>query len=330
MSTINWLFEINFAVFAVFLALFVTELMGSVLLLFFYDTARSKVLAHIVPIWEVTGTFAAFWVVTADFAYPSMLWPVATLFAPWIVVFLIFLVARNASISFAEFIIKRRWLDEKKLYQAYALSTLLLGVVAVVILSAIVSGVGVDLASLSFSATTWLTSPASIPYLLGVVVIGVGLAPVFYDLPAMRRLSVPLTVIGVAVEAVALYVYSSSFLSGYFLIPALLTILPAVLYQFPGTAPLVTNKLVFGLVTTLVIFSQSYLVYPTAFNGGLPVDAVTTTGPMVGAYYILSAAGIVIVGLLMVLYLSTVTRVGRLPPHAPVGSPPVPAQPEHR
>ena len=146
----------------------------------------------------------------------------------------------------------------------------------------------------------------------------------------MRRLSVPLTVIGVAVEAVALYVYSSSFLSGYFLIPALLTILPAVLYQFPGTAPLVTNKLVFGLVTTLVIFSQSYLVYPTAFNGGLPVDAVTTTGPMVGAYYILSAAGIVIVGLLMVLYLSTVTRVGRLPPHAPVGSPPVPAQPEHR
>ena len=329
MSTINWLFEINFAVFSVFLALFVTELMGAILLLFFYDAARHKVLAHIVPIWEVTGTFAAFWVVTADFAYPSMLWPVATLFAAWIVVFLIFLVARNASISFAEYIIKRRWLDEKKLYQAYALSTVLLGVVAVVILSAIVSGVGVDLTSLSFSATTWLLNPASIPYLLGVVVIGVGLAPVFYDLPNMRRLAVPLTTVGVVVEAAALYLYSGSFLSGYFLIPALLTILPAVLYQFPRTASLVSNKLLFGLVTALVIFSQSYLVYPTAFKGGLSVDAVTTTGPMVNAFYILSIAGIVIVGLLMLLYLSTVTRTGRVPPHAPVASPPVPGRPEH-
>ena len=330
MSTINWLFEINFAVFSVFLALFVTELMGAVLLLFFYDASRHKVLAHIVPIWEVTGTFAAFWVVTADFAYPSMLWPVATLFAPWIVVFLIFLVARNASISFAEYIVKRRWLDEKKLYQAYALSTLLLGVVAVVILSAIVSGVGVDLVSRSFSATAWLTNPGSVPYLLGVVVLGVGLAPVFYDLPSMRRLAVPLTVIGVAVEATALYLYAASFLTGYFLVPALLTILPAVLYQFPGTAALVTNKLVFGLVTALVIFSQSYLVYPTAFHGGLSVDGVTTTGPMVGAFYVLSAAGIVIVGLLMVLYLSIVTRTSRGPPHAPTPSPPVPAQADRR
>ena len=330
MSTINWLFEINFAVFAVFLALFVTELMGAILLLFFYDSARSKVLAHVVPIWEVTGTFAAFWVVSADFAYPSMLWPVATLFAPWIVVFLIFLVARNASISFAEYIIKRRWLDEKKLYQSYAVSTLFLGVVAIVMLSAIVSGVGVDLATTSFSATAWLTNAGSLPYLLGVVVIGVGLAPVFYDLPPLRRLTVPLTVVGVAVEAAALYLYSASFLSVYFLIPALLTILPAVLYQFPRTAALVTDKLVFGLVTALVIFSQSYLVYPTAFHGGLPVDAVTTTGPMVGAYYVLSAAGIAIVGLLMVLYLSTVTRAGRAPPPAPVASPPVSGQPERR
>lgn len=330
MSTINWLFEINFAVFSVFLALFVTELMGAVLLLVSYDSARRAVLSHIVPIWEVTGTFAAFWVVTADFAYPSMLWPVATLFAPLIVIFLIFLVARNASISFAEYIIKRRWLDEKKLYQAYALSTILLGVVAVLMLSAIVSGVGVDLVSMSFSVASWAASPASIPYLLGVLVIGVGLAPVFYDLGRLRRLTLPITTVGVGVEAAALYVYSASFLSAYFLVPVVLTILPAALYQYPRTAPLVTNKFVFVLVATIVIFAQSYLVYPTAFRGGIPVDAVTATGPMVDAYYVLSAAGAVIVGLLMALYLSAAARAGRVPPHPPAAQAPVVAQPEQQ
>jgi len=312
MPTTNWLFYINFAVFSVFLTLFITELMGAILLLVAYERSKHRVLEHVVPIWEVTGTFAVFWVVTADFAYPSMLIPVATLLAGYIVVFLILLVARNASISFAEFIVKRTWLDEKKLYQTYAASTLLLGGVVVLILSAIVSGAGVDLATLSFSFVGWLTNPGSVPYLLGVLVIGVGLAPVFYGIGELRRWSLPLTVVGVAIEASALYLYASSFLSDLFLVPAVLTILPAVLYQSSRTAPIVTNKIVFGVVSCLIIFSQSYLVYPTAFHGGITVDAVTTTGPMVNAFLLLSAVGIVLVGLLMALYLAVVTRSGRL------------------
>jgi len=311
MSTTNWPFYINFGIFSVFLTLFVTELMGAVLLLLAYDAAKRKVLPYIVPIWEVTGTFAVFWVVTADFAYPSMLLPVASLLAAWIVVFLIFLVARNASISFAEYIVKRRWLDERKLYRAYALSTVLLGVVVVVILSAIVSGAGVDLATMTFSAWGWLTAAGSVPYLVGVVLIASGLAPVFYGVEGMRRWSVPLTTLGVLVEVTALGFYARSFLTWSLLVPAVLTVLAAVLFQVPRTAPLVTNKLVFGLLSSLIIFSQTFLVYPTAFAGRLNVDAVTTTGPMVPAFEILSVAGAIVVGLLMVLYMVAARRSAR-------------------
>lgn len=311
MPTTNWLFYINFAVFSVFLTLFITELMGAILLLVAYDRAKARVLEHVVPIWEVTGTFAVFWVVTADFAYPSMLIPVATLLAGYIVVFLILLVARNASISFAEYIVKRTWLDDKKLYQTYAVATILLGAVVVVILSAIVSGAGVTLATLSFSFVGWLTNPGSLPYLLGVLLIGVGLAPVFYGIEELRRWALPVTVLGVAVEAVALHLYAGRFVNGSFLVPALLTILPAVLFQSSRTAPIVTNKIVFGAVGCLIIFSQSYLVYPTAFRGAITVAAVTTTGPMVGAFDILSAAGFVIVGLLMAFYLFVANRSSR-------------------
>ncbi len=329
MPTTNWLFYTNFAVFSVFLTLFITELMGAFLLLFFYERSKQRVLEYVVPIWEVTGTFAVFWVVTADFAYPSMLFPVASLLAAYIVIFLIFLVARNASISFAEFIIKRRWLDEKKLYQMYAVSTLLIGVVVVVMLSAIVSGAGVDLASLTFSFTGWLTNAGSLPYLLGVLLIGIGLAPVFYDIQELRRWTLPLAAVGVAVEGAALDLYSTSFLSLPFLAPAVLTVLPAILYQSRGLGKVVSNKIVFGFVGSLIIFSQSYLVYPTAFHGGITVNAVTTSGPMVNAFLLLSSVGLAVIGLLMAFYMIVAGRSARSSLSRPGPGSPVSIGPRH-
>ena len=311
MLIINWLFYINFAVFSVFLTLFVTEMMGAVLLLLFWEKSRKKVLEYIIPVWEVTGTFAAFWVVTADFAYPVLIIPVASMFAATIIIFPILFVGRNASISFGEYIISSGWLDEKKLYRLYSLFTLLIGLVVVAVLSGIVSGRGVNLSNFSFSLATWISAPASILYIAGVLLIAIGLAPIFYSLEELRRLTLPLTVFGVLISGLSLYLYSASFMTYMFLVPALLTILPPLLYQSGRTAPIVSNRLVFGALATIIIFSMNYLVYPTAFGGRLPVDAVTTSGPMAGAFIVLSAAGAVIVGMLMFLYILAVRNSGR-------------------
>jgi len=321
MSITDWPFYINFAVFAVFLSLFLTELMGGILLLLFYDSAKKKVLPYIVPIWEVTGTFAAFWVVTADFAYPKLIPAVATLFPAAIIVFLIFVVARNASISFAEYIVKRRWIDEKKLYQAYGVSTLLIALVVLMILSTIVSGAGITLGPIAFSFGAWITTPAILLYLVGVVLIAVGLAPVFYDLGSFRRLTLLLTALGVAAEVGSLTLISRGFLAWPLLLASVFTLLAAVLYQSRRTAPVVTNKVVFAILSCVIVFSLNYLVYPTAFanagGGPLSVDSITTKGPMVGAFVVLSAAGSVIVTLLMVLYMLAASRAARRGTYAP-------------
>ena len=96
--------------------------------------------------------------------------------------------------------------------------------------------------------------------------------------------------------------------------PVLLTLVPPLLYQSRVTAPLVSNKLVFGTVTTFIIFSLNYIVYPTAFGGRLVVDEITAKGPMAEAFLLLSAAGAVIIGLLMILYIVAVrnARKGRV------------------
>jgi cytochrome bd ubiquinol oxidase subunit II len=308
---VNGIFEVNYAVFSVFAALIITEIMGAVVMLVAWP-AKSKVLDYIVPIWELTGTFGAFWVVTGGFAYPALLVPVATIFAPLLVVFLILWVARSASIAFAEFITKRGWIDEAKLYRAYAASTLALGLVVLVLLSSLVGGQGVDLASSSFSILSW-TTIGNLLFVLGTLVLGVGLAPVFYDLEPLRKLVLPFACAGVALSIFAYWLMSPSLVTPWTAVPVLLTLLAASLYLWPKSRRFVTNKAIFLLVLSIIIFSLQPLVYPSAIGQALTVDAVTTGGAMAEAFVSITTIGVILLALMLVLY----TRIAGRGPSGP-------------
>lgn len=305
----NLVFEVNFAVFSVFASLLITEIMGSVLLLFLYEATKKSVLQYIVPIWEVTGTFGAFWVVVSYFAFPSLLVPVAEMFAPLLVVFLILIVARNSSIVFGEFIIKRRWLDEKKLYRAYSISTLLLGIVVLILLSALVSGKGINLTDDTFSIGAWASSPGSFVFLVGTLVLGVGLAPVFFDLRQLKNEAMLLTIIGLGISIGSYYLYSSSLISGLISIPIAIAILAVLLFFVsPKTARVVTNKAVFITLLSIAIFSLQSLVYPSTLGKSLPIDSVTITGVTVSEFTVLTSFGVVFIGALLVFYMFIAMR----------------------
>jgi len=307
----NAIFEVNYAAFSVFASLLITEIMGAVVLLVTWP-AREKVLDYLVPIWEITGTFGAFWVVTGVFAYPSLLVPVAAIFTPLLIVFLILWVARGSTIAFAEFITKRGWLDEAKLYRAYSVATVLLGLVVLVLLSSLVGGQGVDLTSGSFSISTWAT-PGSIVFVLGTLLLVVGLAPVFFDLQALRRLVLPLAVAGVALSVLSYSLMSSALLTWWMLVPVLLTLAAGILYMLPRTTGLVANKAVFLLVLCVIVFSLQPLVYPRAIGQAIPIDAVTTAGAMSDAFLSVTAVG----GLLLVAMLLLYIRVAAKGPSGP-------------
>lgn len=304
----NLVFEVNYAVFAIFASLLITEIIGSVVLLLFWKQAKSKVLEYIVPVWEITGTFGAFWVVTGDFAYPSLLIPIAEIFAPLLIVFLILFVARNSSIVFAEFIIKRKWLDEVKLYKAYALSTLGLGLTVLVLLSSLVSGAGMDLSSNSFSLLAWISSPGSALFVIGTLAIGVGIAPVFFSLKPMKNIVLPVASVGIIVSVLSYYLYSPSFVSGWMLIPIALTLAAGILFMSDKTAGIATNKAIFIAVLSATIFSLQFVVYPTLAGGAISVDTVTTGGPMASAYLSITAIGGTILAIMLALYMSIVKR----------------------
>lgn len=308
----NLIFETNFAIFSVFASLLITEVMAAVVLLLFYDAAKERVLGYVVPIWEVTGTFAAFWVVTGDMAYPRLLVPVATIFGALLTVFLIAIVGRNASIVFGEFIMKRRWLDAKGLYKAYALSTVLAGVTALILLSSLVSGAGV-LSNASPLTTpldllAWASKAGSWLFLSGTLLIGVGLAPVFFDIRPFARKYFGFTLLGVLASVGAYYAYSPSLVSVYFAVPILLTVAANLLYFSKRTAGLVTNKAVFLAVLAVIVFSLQTTVYPRFLGQALSVDTVTTTGPLVPVFYVTTWVGGALLAAMLVVYLWAVTR----------------------
>jgi len=306
---LNAIFELYFAVFSLFASLLITELMGAVVLLLFWKQAKSKVLEYIVPIWEVTGTFAALVVVMGDFAYPTLLIPIALIFAPLLTVFLILIVARNASIVFAEFIIKRKWLDKEKLFKLYAASTLVLGITVLIILSALISGAGVNFAQKTFSFAAWLSSPGSILFVVGTLGIGIGAAPVFFSLRSMKNRVLPLTGAGIGLSVLAYYLYSPSFVSVLMLIPVVLTLLVGVLFLISKkTAAIVSNKAIFIAVLSIIIFSLQFLVYPSAIGGAVSIDAVTTSGSLTSAYFSITAVGGTMLAILLGFYMNTAMR----------------------
>jgi cytochrome d ubiquinol oxidase subunit II len=298
---------VNYAAFSVFAALLVTEIMGAAMLLLEWDAAKKRVLDYVIPIWEITGTFGAFWVVTGDFAFPTLLVPVAAIFSPLLAVFLILFVARNASIAFAEFIIKRRWIDDVKLYRAYALATVVLGLVVLVLLSALVGGQGVDLTAGSFSLVSWATT-ASVAFVLGALLLCVGLAPVFFDLPPRRNLVLPLAGAGIILSVLSYWLMSPALLTLWMAIPVILTLAGGVLYVSPRTKKLVANKAVFILMLSVIVFSLQPLIYPGVLGRVLPIDAVTTSGVMADAFVTITALGALLLAVMLGLYVRVAMR----------------------
>ena len=173
---------------------------------------------------------------------------------------------------------------------------------------ALVSGKGVDLKAGTFSLAAWISSPGSLPFVIGALLIGIGLAPVFYSLPPFRKLVLPVTAVGILVSILSFYLYSPSLISSWVVIPILLTLAAALLYLTHKTDKIVSNKAIFISLLSIIIFSLQFLIYPSMLGQVLPFDAVTTTGPMASAYLTITLIGTPLLVVMLAFYMTIATR----------------------
>jgi cytochrome d ubiquinol oxidase subunit II len=175
-----------------------------------------------------------------------------------------------------------------------------------VLLSALVSGAGVNFSNETFSLGAWVSSPGSLLFVIGTLGIGIGVAPVFFSLKTLKKIVLPLTGAGIGLSVLAYYLYSPSFVSNLMLIPVALTLLAGVLFvTSKRTAAIVSNKAIFITILSVIIFSLQFLVYPSAIGGAINVDAVTASGPMTSAFFSVTAVGGVLLAIMLGFYMNT-------------------------
>jgi hypothetical protein len=81
-----------------------------------------------------------------------------------------------------------------------------------------------------------------------------------------------------------------------------------LLYLWPRTAKIVTNKAVFLALLAIIIFSLQPLVYPKVIGQALAIDSVTTAGAMADAFVSVTVVGGVLLVVMLALYMRIAAR----------------------
>lgn len=307
---------LNAAIFSMFFAMISSELMAASAIIFRYEESVSKVFKFLVPIWEVTGTFFVFYAVNIEALVPDALPFIAYTFTPYILVFLILYIGRNSSIISAEYIWKNRIVDRKMLYRIYAIVTYALGIMILIIYTAVISGSGVGFSSNSFSLYSFISFLPDDGFIIGSAIILFGLASVFYDLDVKNYLPFAVMVLGMLIAAPSL-IALNDLTDEYLLIPAgILTIFPAILRLFPGYRSLASNKLLVQALLASSSFLIIFSAYPWILGRSLNITTLLNSSVMQQQIFYTTIIGGILLLIMTIVFFRVFSRAserGRMP-----------------
>ncbi len=200
-------FFINYGIFSAMLTLLLVETGASVLVLLNYSRYIDRVLKYIVPIWEVNGTFVAFYLVNLEATYPYMVKLIGTVYIAPVLAGLIIFMAHNAYLAYSEYIGKE---EPKRLYmKIYSTSMVLVAFIAVSILTSAVSGIGINPGKMSISLLTMFLNGYNILMFIGIVLITLSSTLMFFNARISNWNFTPLLLaaIGIIVVGIASLIY---------------------------------------------------------------------------------------------------------------------------
>ncbi|AAT43450.1 hypothetical protein [Picrophilus oshimae] len=275
-----------------------------------FERYEKNVLKHIVPVWEITGTFIVFFVVELELIYSSLVPISSYLLIPLVGIFVAFLILRNAWIIYAEFLWKDgKSINKRNLYRFYSIATFIMVAVFLIAVSALIYGKGINLDSsnLSGSYINFVPLFSTFYFYLffaGTLILMYGFSMVFYRTSEKRYMPLLFNIAGIIISAYGLYglTFNDKLLSiDYLLIPVIIGIIIPVLYIFDKTTYLASYKPFFFVLMIIGIF---FLEYPVNYiaAGAFPVKIFESPAPMLGFNIILSIAGGIGVTLLMIAY----------------------------
>ncbi|MGI0100911.1 MAG: cytochrome d ubiquinol oxidase subunit II [Candidatus Micrarchaeaceae archaeon] len=300
----NVLYAVNYFVFSVFLAMFMAEIGFAVITLMYYKQYMDKIKRFINPIWEVTGTFAVFYVVNYEVTYPTILSIVGTAYAVPLLIAAIFIILRNIFIAFSEYIGSER--HERNFRYIYSLSTLIAAILAVAVLTSGISGTGITIGNNSIGLS-FILNPFNILMFISLALFSLYIATSLLKPARLYGLGIASLAIGFALGFVASYAYLPGFgasmgMNAPVVAAALVLIAVTVILQLRKTR----YSGIFGIISIIILINLFGLYrYPYVFGRSNLTAYMASQALAVPALIITAVGGaIVALSLIALVYLS--------------------------
>ncbi|MEM0124523.1 MAG: cytochrome d ubiquinol oxidase subunit II [Candidatus Micrarchaeaceae archaeon] len=288
---------INYIVFALFLTAFIIEVGIALLLLISYNT-KEKLLKYLMPMWEIDGTFAIFYVVDLESTYPSILLTAGTMYILPVLIAALFFIFRNAFLAYGEYMGKES--AQKAYIRIYGIAMLVVAFIAISVLASSVSGIGVNLAAKSLDIIALLFNPFSLLIFFAVALLSLFAAMVIFGIRHVGA-EVLAAVAAVVFVLIALQSYAHYIIANVLADPVLI-IIPAVLIA----VAILLQALKKGLARYLTIVALFFSVllfelaeYPYWFNKAVALQSILVSGPSASYLLAFSIGGIAVLAVLI-------------------------------
>jgi cytochrome d ubiquinol oxidase subunit II len=194
----NPLYLTNHLIFAVFMTLLLLEGGFAITSLIAYKKYKERLMRYITPIWEVTGTFAVFYIVNFEATFPTLLGAAGTLYAVPLLVAAALIIIRNAFLIYSVYVGDSK--KEGGYLKVYALATIAALVLLLSVLSSAMSGIGVSPATGVSTASMYL-NPFNILVIASALLVSLSLATSLFRIKPLERLSWMFLIIAIALFA---------------------------------------------------------------------------------------------------------------------------------
>ncbi|MDE1865882.1 MAG: cytochrome d ubiquinol oxidase subunit II [Candidatus Micrarchaeota archaeon] len=304
----NTLYILNHVVFSVFMTLLLVEGGFAITALVAYEKYKERLMSYITPIWEVTGTFAVFYVVNFEATFPKLLGVVGTLYALPLLVAAALIILRNVFLIHGEY--QGDVGREARYLKIYALSTVVALVILLSVLSSAITGAGINTTAVTASLAMYL-NPFNLIAIASALLVSLSLAIGIFRIGNLDRLGwLPLALafalfyIGIAAFAPSLSANLGAFvgfIAAFVILVAVLGILQARSWKHSGKLSVFAVLFAIGLV--------GMIEYPYIF-GSADINAYLNSSALAGPIVTITLVGgsIVAASLAYLIYISYLRR----------------------
>ncbi len=303
------MFSIDYFIFSIFLTLFGLETGIAVTLLLEYDKYKGTLKSFLMPLWEITGTFAVFYIVNFEATFPSLLIIVGSAYMLPLLVGAMFFIFRNAFLSYSEYMGNKK--AEKTYLHIYALATIVVAFIAISVLDSGISGIGINTQSYLINVPVMFINSFNLLMFVGIALLAVFAAAAFFGVKEYKWIPGAAAPLGIIVIAIAVYsklpyLFHNAVSFGLPYLIGLLVLLGIAIYAHYSGRKFTRYAVVLWFILAVNFFG--FMQQPFLFGGTVNTSLYLPTGSSAVYVNMVTAVGftILIASLIYFIYITYV------------------------